>query len=117
MSQLTARLAARFLASRRLQLGPSKLEAQATRVLQARSKLTAKNRGDLQSAVESAGYHAQKQGKVMFVYPGNSSMHAVWRVSSKPSEYLCPIGNTGNHVYSVSPALEVAAHEVKRSEI
>jgi hypothetical protein len=116
MTGLPIRVADRFLASRtKLHLGPGKPEVQATRVLQARDKLVAKNRGDLHSAVESAGHHAKKQGKTMFVYFGNSYGRGVWRVSAKSSEYLDPINNTGDMICSVSPTLEVAAHELTRS--
>lgn len=111
----STRVAERYLASRLLRLGPGRAEARATTTLQKMKKLPARNRGDLQGAMVSAGYHAKKQNKTMFLYCGTSYMHIVWRVSAKPSEYLDPINNTGGIVYSVSPTLEVQAHDVERS--
>ena len=109
------RVAQRFKLATKLRLGPAKVDDRASAVL-ARSKLTAKNRGDLQSAALSAGYYAKKTGRTMFIYPGNSYGHFVWRVSDKPSEYLNPINNTGDRVYSVTPELVCAKHEVSREQ-
>lgn len=111
-----ARQVARRYASRLLKLGPGRLQEQPTAVLRRTEKLHSRSRGDLQGAVISAGYHAKKQDKAMFVYAGSSYMHTVWRVSSKPSEYLDPINNTGTVVFSVTPDLEVTAHEVIRAD-
>lgn len=110
---LANRVAARY-ASRKLQLGPARLEARATEQLRKMTKFPAKNRGDRQSATLSAAHYARKQGQTMYLYEGNSFMHVVWRVSFKPSEYLDPINNIGAVVYSVSPDLKVQAYDVMR---
>lgn len=77
-------------------------------------RLRARNRGDIDSAMISAGYYAKKLGRPMFVYSGNSYGHAVWRVTWKTSEYLSPINNTGGVVYQVSPSLDIFKHSVIR---
>ena len=74
-------------------------------------KLVAKNRGDLVSAVISAGFYAKKLGETMHVYSGNSYGHLVWRASFKAADYLNPINNTGTRMVSVTPDLVVAWHE------
>lgn len=78
------------------------------------SRLAAKNKGDVQSAVLSAGHYAKKLGETMYVYRGNSYMTTVWRVSSKRSDYLNRINNTGSFLLSVSPSLVVSRHELTR---
>jgi len=78
-------------------------------------KLRSRNNGSLVSAIESAGRYARRDGKTAFVYCGNSFMHIVWRVSFNKHEYLSPIGNTGNSVYSVSPDLTIRRHSVLES--
>jgi len=88
------------------------VDARATESLR-RAKLRARNHGDLTSAILSAAYYAKKLGKTMYVYPGNSFMHAVWRVSFKPSEYLNVINNTGSKVLSVTPDRTVSWHNVR----
>lgn len=110
---LSERVAARYLRASRLRLGPGKLDLKNSEAL-SRSTLKAKNRGDISSAVTSAGYYAKKTGKTMYVYSGNSFGHAVWRVAYKASEYLDPINNTGSFVLSVTPDLQVSKHEVSR---
>lgn len=105
---------ARWKEATRLNLGPGKVEDRATATLQKMTKFPAKNRGDLQSATLSAAHFAQKTKQTMYLYSGNSFGHAVWRVSSKPGEYLDPINNTGDYLYSVTPDLVVARHEVSR---
>ncbi len=92
-----------------IELETGKIDEEATKTL-ATIKLKAKNYGDVDSAVISAGYYAQKQGKAMYVYQGNSYMQTVWRVSYKSSEYLDPINNTGSTVFSVTPELTVKRH-------
>jgi|GEM_PF-6857706 len=93
-------------------LGPARTDESATASLQ-RAKLRARSKGDLSSAVVSAGYYAKKLGQTMFAYEGNSfGWYGVWRVSQKPSEYLNPINNTGRRVVSVTPDLIVAWHDV-----
>lgn len=77
-------------------------------------RLRARSNGSLPSAVESAGYYAQKQGQTAFVYLGNSYGSGIWRVSFKKSDYLNGINNTGTLVYSVSPDLTLQRHEVER---
>lgn len=99
--------------ARKLKLGPPRIDQSATKSLQS-AKLKARNQGDLQSAVLSAGHYAQKQDKTMHVYSGNSFGHAVWRVSYKPSEYLDPINNTGSKVVMVLPDLTIHIHDVQR---
>ena len=90
---------------------PGVEEACASRGLRARGKLRAKNAGDRDSAIESAGSYAQKQKKTMFVYAGTSYGHGVWRVTPKSSEYNNRINNTGGVMYSVSPDLEIRRHD------
>lgn len=99
--------------ARKLTLGPPRVDQSATNSLRS-IRLRARNQGDFQSAVISAGYYARKQGKPMYVYAGNSFGYAVWRVSYKPSEYLDPINNTGVKVVSVLPDLTVRFQDVKR---
>ena len=91
----------------------SRVENEMTRTMQ-QVKLHAKNNGSFQDAMISAGYYARKIGKTMFVYPGNSYGHMVFRVSYKKSEYLNGINNTGPMMYSVDPDLTVRRHELSR---
>jgi hypothetical protein len=88
------------------------IDARATESLQ-RAKLRARNEGDLTSAILSAAYYAKKLGQTMHVYQGNSFMHAVWRVSFKPGEYLNSINNTGPRMLSVTPDLTVSWHDLR----
>lgn len=97
----------------KLRLGPPTIDRRGTESLRS-VELKAKNRGDLSSAVVSAGYYARKFDQTMYVYSGSSYGVGIWRVSNKPSEYLDPINNTGTIVASVTPDLEVRRHEVKR---
>jgi len=106
------RLAA-VLVGGKLRLGPPTVDKRGTASLRS-VELKAKNRGDLSSAVISAGYYARKFDQTMYVYSGSSYGTGIWRVSNKPSEYLDPINNTGTIVASVTPDLEVRRHEVKR---
>ncbi len=99
----------------RLIMGDPEVDLIATKSLRGLD-LKARNRGDVSSAMLSAGYYARKLGHAMFGYSGNSYGSAVWRVSDKPSEYLNPINNTGKYVFSVTPDLTVARHEVSRPE-
>jgi hypothetical protein len=99
----------------RLRMGPGTPEVRATEALP-KNKLRAKNDGTLESATISAGYFAQKTGKTMYIYVGNSFGHVVWRVSYKASDYLSPINNTGDRLYSVTPDLKVFRHEVTRDD-
>lgn len=96
----------------RLSLGPGRLDASASASLK-KAKLKARHIGDRTGAVISAGYYAQKRKKTMFVYQGNSFMHAVWQVSDKASDYLNPINNTGAKVIEVTPDLDVIFHDVQ----
>ena len=98
----------------RMGLGPGEVDAKGSASLP-QVKLAARNRGDLHSAIVSAGYYAKKRGKTMYVYPGNSYGVGVWRVSSDPSEYLDPINNTGSRVASISPDLTMMWHEIDRN--
>ncbi len=82
----------------------------------ARMTLKARSNGSLQESVVSAGFYAKKMNQTMFVYQGTSFMHLVWRVSSKPGEYLDPINNTGEKMLSVTPDLSVAWHDIKRAD-
>lgn len=97
-----------------LTMGPGQQDNKNTEILQRAKKLPAKNRGDLESALYSAGYYAKQQNKTMYVYPGNSFGHQLWRVSYKASEYLNPINNTGSIVFSVTPELVMSRHEIHR---
>ena len=98
----------------RLVLGPERVDNSATAGLRAVKNLPAKSRGDLDSAVKSAAHYAKKLNEKMFVYSGNSYGSGVWRVSSKKSEYLDPINNTGEKVLVVTPDLTVSWSDVTR---
>lgn len=105
--------------SRLLILGPGRVDTSATESLRRMKKLAAKNHGDQESAVISAGYYAKKLNETMYVYPGTSYGSGVWRVSSKRSDYLDPINNNGPGripTISVTPDLVVSLHDTKRSE-
>jgi len=108
---ITGRVANRFAAS--LRLGPASVDDKGTESLRKIKKLPAKNRGDIQSAIMSAGYHAQKMGRDMYVFLGNSFGSSVWRVSYKPSEYLNKINNTGSDIAVVTPELELRWHALE----
>lgn len=100
----------------RLTLSPGVVDQQNTKALST-MRLKARNDGRLPSAVESAGFYAKKLSKTMYVYLGNSYMSAVWRVSYKPGEYLDPISNMGEKLYSVTPELVVSMHTIPRKSI
>lgn len=106
-------IVARSITASRLTLGPARQDAKATESLK-KMKLQGRNKGDLQSAVLSAGFHAQKSKKTMYVYSGNSFGHLVWRVTEKPGDYLSPINNTGEKLLYVTPELEVFWQDIKR---
>ncbi len=107
------RVAERF-AGTKLRLGPARVDQKGTTALRGIKKLPATNRGDLNSALMSAGYYATKTGHAMYVYSGNSYGHAVWRVSDKAGEYLNQINNTGDKLAVVTPELEMAWHDIER---
>lgn len=101
-----------------LTLTTKTLQEQATEQIRT-CKLTAKIHGDLDSGVIAAGYYAKKWNKSMFVYFGScyyaaATYVALWRVTYKRSEYLCPIGNTGTFLFEVTPDLSVYRHEITR---
>lgn len=98
--------------ARKLTLGPGKVDQRVTDGLR-KTKLFARSNGNLNDSVISAGYHAKKYNLTYYVYLGNSYMNAVWRASYKAHDYLDPISNTGDTVYSVSPELEVRLHKVR----
>ena len=81
-SSIVNRVAARFIQASKITLGPGREDTQNSAVLQ-KAKLKAKSNGDLESAILSAGFYAKKLKKTMFVFKGNSFMHAVWRASYK----------------------------------
>lgn len=95
-----------------LRVGPGTRDSLGTSSLRGFKKLTAKNRGDLQSAIVSGAYYARKFDRNTCVYMGNSFGRVVWRVSQDPQEYLDPINNTGTSVAVVSPDLTLRWHEV-----
>jgi hypothetical protein len=97
------------LAEGKLKMGAAKVDASATASIK-QVKLKAKNRGDLQSAVISAGYYAKKHKKTAYVYPGNAYGRGVWRVTYDKSEALNPVNNSGVKLMSVTPDLTVTAH-------
>lgn len=103
----------RWKISSHLTITKDTVDSSATERLRKIKNLPAKNRGDLNSAVMSAAYYAQKYGKTMYCYAGDSHMNLVWRVSYKKSEYLNPIDNSGRRLLSVSPDLVVTWHELK----
>jgi hypothetical protein len=98
----------------KLRLGPARVDEKGTASLRKIKKLPAKNQGDLNSALMSAGYYAQKMGHAMHVYSGNSYGHSVWRVSDKPGEFLNMINNTGSRLAVVTPELEMVWHDIER---
>jgi len=94
-----------------LKMSGAKVNDRATMSLR-KMKLKARNKGDFDSAVISAGYYAKKLGKTMFVYLGDSYGSSVWRVSYKKGEYLNAINNSGRRLMSVSPDLVVKDYQV-----
>ena len=94
-------------------LGPGIVQAQASAVL-ARSKLTARNDGTLNSAVWSAAYYAKTHKLTCYVYRGTSNMVRMWRADFKLSNVLSPVNNDGDVIYSVTPALVVSIHAFER---
>ena len=96
----------------RLTLGPGTVDRGITRAMQGH-KHRAKNKGDLSSALSSAGYYAKKMNETMYVYVGNSYMNVVHQVSNKPSDYLNRINNTGDEILSVTPDLVVSRHPIR----
>ena len=100
--------------ARSLVLGPERIDNSATSGLRAMKNFPAKSRGDLDGAVKSAAYYAKKLNEKMFVYQGTSYGSGVWRVSSKKSEYLNPINNTGTKVAAVTPDLTVSWFDIVR---
>ncbi len=107
------RTAVRTVMAGRLRLGPGVEDPKNTEILQ-KIELRARSQGDFQSAVISAGYYAKKSKKTMYGFLGNSYMHAVWLVTYKPSDYLNPINNMGDRVFSVTPDLVFSFHNVIR---
>ena len=104
---------ARSLMSGKVRMKGGKVDRKATESLR-KMKLRAKNSGDLSSAIVSAGYYAKKHGDLVYVYPGNSYGHAVWRATLKESDALNPINNTGRAMYTVDPELTVMFYETDR---
>lgn len=100
-----------LVATQKLRVINSKIDAKASETLK-KVKLQARNRGDIESAVRSAGYYAKKSGKTMYGYAGDSYGHSVWRVSYKESDYLHRINNSGRALFSVTPDLTVTWHEI-----
>jgi hypothetical protein len=84
--------------------------------MEQKGQLRAKNHGDLQSSVISAAFYAKRHNETMFGYLGNSYGASVWRVSTRPSEYLDPINNSGRRVFSVSPDMMVTFFECEESQ-
>jgi len=96
-----------------LSLGPGHVDEKNTATLKRMKKLRAKyHPGDLAGATESAAYYAQKYGKTMYVYAGNSYGHGVYRVTYKMSDVTSPISNTGSFVMSVTPDGVISKHDV-----
>jgi len=114
MKTLTAEKVVRryVTSSQKLHVVNSKKDAKASETLK-KVKLQARNKGDLESAVRSAGYYAQKFGKTMYGYAGDSYGWSFWRVSYKESDYLNPINNSGRALFSVTPDLTVTWHEIQ----
>jgi hypothetical protein len=99
----------------KLRLGPGRKDERASESL-AKIRLKSRNRGDLESAIISAGYHAKKLKQTMYVYQGNSYMHTIWQVSERPGHYLNPVNNTGEQVVSVTTDLTVTFYDVVRTD-
>lgn len=78
-------------------------------------RLRARERGDLESAIISAGYYAKKGATTMFVYESNSEERK-WRVSCKSFEYLGNSHNCGNFVFEVTRDLLVRRWQVEGRE-
>jgi hypothetical protein len=81
-----------------------------------RLKLTARTNGDRGQSLIAAAYAAKKHNVTYYVYLGNSYMSAVWNLATKPSDYLDPINNMGDIIYSVTPDLVVTEHKIKREK-
>lgn len=73
------------------------------------ARLVSRNRGNLDSALISAGYCAKQTGTTMFVFEGESS----WKVSCKSREYLSARRNFGPVVFEVTRELIVRKWHVK----
>lgn len=115
MDPIVSRVATRFAA--RLVLGPGRLDDKATASLRKMKKFPVRHTGkDFNAAVISAAGSAKKLGQTVYVYQGNSFMHAVWRTAVKLSDVLSPINNNGDKVCSVTPDLELSFHDVKRDD-
>lgn len=94
-----------------LKLGEAVFDVNGTASL-AKMKLRAKNDGTLQGAIVSAAYHAKKQKQTMYVWNGNSYMHSVWHVATKPS--LGRFENIGNAIFYVTPDLRLYRQPILR---
>jgi hypothetical protein len=105
----------RVLTETKLELDAGKKDEKATASMR-NMKLAAKNQGDLQSAMLSAGFYAKKHKKTFYVYQSNSYMHLVWRIGYQETDYLNPINNTGTKILAVTPDLEVTVYNVLRSQ-
>lgn len=69
---------------------------------------------DLEGAVISACKSALKNKKSFYVYPGNAYNVAIYRVTYKLADALCPINNTGKLFYEVTEDCKVLKHLVTR---
>ncbi len=117
------RLARRVVAASRIKISSGSIDKKKTEWLRG-SKLSASNKGDIASSLISAGFHARKMNKDMFIYvntkgsTGGTAM--LWTVSWKPGDYLNPINNSGadgSVMYSVSPDLVVSSYIMERPKL
>ena len=97
-----------------LKMRTGTVSQQLTEYLKNLKKLYARSNGSFEESVVSAAYYAKKHNTPMYIYSGNSYMVALWRVSCKPRDYLCPIGNTGSRILCVDPDLTVTVYDVLR---
>jgi len=111
----------KFLYASLLQLDSGEIDHEKTNLAKKIKKFPARSNGSLNDSLLSACYYATKKGYLeennpkmskMYVYPGNSYMHMVWRVTWKESEALNRINNTGLGLFTVTPDLTITYYTI-----
>ena len=111
-----ARLAMLTRVAGRLSLGPAQRgpqEEKASETLKRMKKFRKRLDGSLNTAVEVAAGLAKQMKRDMFVWQGNSYMHAVWNVADNEAKALGPLENIGQFVFKVTPELDMSKHAVQ----
>jgi len=92
------------------------VDAKNSAVLQGKTKLKARSRGELADSVEAAGFAARRDKRDYFVYAGNSYGRLVWRIGNE-REAFDPINNpTSRSILQISPDLQITILTIKREE-